>query len=195
MNSVRRSLSPSLVILVTVLVGYLIISPLQAFSTGVFSSSQCIGWRSTSTCTYALFQDEDCEDLCEAFGEDLTSTVSLNKVESDTASTNEGAKTSDNNYTPPKPSRRSRALWWAEDSLETCKDCDGTGEQTCRFCGGTGFMSAIGGDTDALFLEGIGKACPVCNDGVETCQTCAGTGFVWVPSWSRDRNRTSSLHP
>lgn len=91
------------------------------------------------------------------------------------------------------PTRRSRALWWADPGPDKCTTCQGGGEITCRFCGGTSMMSAIGGDTNTLFYEGIGKDCPVCDDGVEVCNRCAGTG--WVFSWSIDRNRTDSVHP
>ena len=188
MNAVRRRLHPLLMILVLFCAGY-VITPLQAFSTGEFSSRQrVIGWRSTtSTCTYAVFQDDDCEDLCEVFGED-SSTSTLNEVKEERPS--KGRVLSNISYTSQM--RPVRALWATEAGPDKCKSCTGSGEQTCRFCGGTDFLSAIGGETDALFYEGVGKDCPVCADGLEVCHKCTGTG--WVFSWSRDMNRTDSLH-
>ncbi len=80
-----------------------------------------------------------------------------------------------------------------ETGPEKFKSCAGKGEQTCRFCGETDFLSAIVGETDALFYESIGKDCPVCGDGLDICHECAVTGFVF--SWSQNRNQTASLHP
>lgn len=189
MNSVRRRLPTLLMIVMLLCADYLII-PLQSFATGKFSSRRVSGWRSTPiTCTYAVFQDNECEDLCAAFGEE-SSTAPLNKVEEEKAST--GRVKSTMSYTSQSLPRRPRALWWTETGPDKCKSCAGSGEQTCRFCGGTDFLSAIGGETDALFYDGIGKDCPVCNDGLEVCHKCTGTG--WVFSWSRDRNRTDSFH-
>ena len=59
----------------------------------------------------------------------------------------------------------------------------------------TDFLSAIGGETDALFYEGIGKDCPVCNDGKETCHECAGTGYIFSWTQSLAKNQTTSMHP
>jgi len=180
-------------ILVWLRAGYLI-PPLQAFSTGKFSTPCIISWRARSTTgTYALFQDEDCEDLCDAFGEADASIAQLsevgNQVEEEIASKRRELTTraSPSGRRP----RRTQALWHTEQGQEKCKPCNGSGETTCRFCGGTDFLSGIGGETDALFLEGIGKNCPVCDDGVEVCQTCAGTGQIF--SWSRAMNHTNSL--
>lgn len=167
---------------------------IQAFSAGKFSSRCVIRQQRTLTCATAIFQDEDCEDLCGAFGEDFTAAASLDQVEDDTATK---SQVKVNSYAPPRLSRHTpRALWWTEEGLDKCKTCHGSGEQTCRFCGGTDFLSAIGGETDALFTEGIGKDCPVCNDGIESCNKCAGTGsiFTWSPP-EPDRDRTNSLHP
>ncbi|KAL9188283.1 hypothetical protein ACHAXT_006661 [Thalassiosira profunda] len=139
---------------------------------------------STTSCRYAMFEDDDCEDLCGAFGEDA-SPVPLNKTE-DVAAANTRS------IQRPRRPRRTRALWWVGNpGPNECKTCNGSGAQTCRFCGGTDFLSAIGGETDALFYEGIGKDCPVCSDGQETCTSCAGTGWVAF-SWSQESN---SLHP
>lgn len=74
-----------------------------------------------------------------------------------------------------------------------CESCSGSGKQICRFCGGTDFLSAIGGETNALFMEGVGKDCPVCRDGNEVCHECAGTGIVF--SWKREMGYNNSLHP
>eukprot|EP01083_Nonionella_stella_P048186 129004_1 len=89
-------------------------------------------------------------------------------------------------YATPSPARRSiRPMWQPEAGPDTCETCNGRGKQRCRFCGGTQFLSAMGGDTDELFYEGMGHNCPVCNDGKEVCHECSGTGYVFT--WSRDR--------
>mmetsp|Transcript_20496 Transcript_20496/g.38675 ORF Transcript_20496/g.38675 Transcript_20496/m.38675 type:complete len:215 (+) Transcript_20496:455-1099(+) len=214
MNSLRRRLPPSAMTLGMLIAAYLIIPPLQAFSTVKFSSRRVIGWRSTSssppsspsTCNAVMFQDEDCEDLCDAFGVDdsLTETLSnnINTQEKKETTTTEREKSTISHDTSQKSISRPRrttpkALWYSEEGMHECESCNGSGEQTCRFCGGTHFLSAMGGETDALFLEGIGKDCPVCNDdGVEVCNACAGTGvvFKWSPP-SLSRNHTGSFHP
>lgn len=171
---------PSLIIMLIVCLGFAIL-PIKAFSTGKFSPR-----RPTSTCTlFAVFVDDDCEDLCGdfPFGDDSMA-ATPEKIKEDIT------KISNSQQRAP---RRSRALWWPDSEPDKCASCEGSGGMTCRFCEGTSMMSAIGGDTDALFYEGIGKDCPVCNDGVEACQKCAGTGFVF--SWSKAINCTESLHP
>ena len=177
MRSLRLEYSFTIAMLIVCLVG--VLQPIKAFSTWKFSS------RRSSTCTFAVFVDDDCEDLCGAFafGDDSMAATPNKLVE-------DFAKISN---TPQRAPRRSRALWWPDAEPDKCSSCEGTGEMTCRFCGGTSMMSAIGGDTDALFIEGIGNDCPICNDGAEACHKCAGTGFVF--SWSKARNRTDSLQP
>ncbi|KAL7546888.1 hypothetical protein ACHAWF_010217 [Thalassiosira exigua] len=142
----------------------------------------------STACAYGVFQDDDCEDLCGAFGED-SSTSSLRDVGKDAAMREEVEPSA---YSSLRKFRRSRALWWEDPGPNKCDTCEGSGEQTCRFCGGTEFLSGIGGETDALFYEGVGKDCPVCDTGLEVCQKCAGTG--WVFSWSPDKT-SGSLHP
>ena len=174
-----RSLQlPSITITMLIICLGCVLHPIMGFS-GKFSS------RLSSTCTFAVFVDDDCEDLCGAFafGDDSMA-ATPNELEEDFAKISN---------TPQRAPRRSRALWWPDAEPDKCSSCEGTGEMTCRFCGGTSMMSAIGGDTDALFIEGIGNDCPVCNDGAEACHKCAGTGFVF--SWSKARNRTDSLQP
>lgn len=162
---------------------------IEAFSTGALSSQCIIGWRRTSTtCVDAMFEDEDCEDLCSAFGED-SSSAAVTKLDEGT-SVNLGTEGTVSNTLQRLDPRRSHARWWPEAGPSKCEPCNGSGEQTCRFCGGTHFLSGIGGETDALFYEGIGKDCPVCQDGVEVCQECSGTGHVFF--MSRDINRTES---
>ena len=172
--------------------GY-IASPLRAFSLSSMGKSQhrrTIGCRGSTTSTFAIFQDDDCEDLCDAFGA-MPTGASMKKLSEDGVDSRMMSKSYA--LTIRTPPRRSCALWWADPGPDQCITCQGGGEITCRFCGGTSMMSAIGGDTNTLFYEGIGKDCPVCDDGVEVCNRCAGTG--WVFSWSIDRNRTDSVHP
>lgn len=113
--------------------------------------------RHRSSCA-AVFEDDECEDLCLNVEDPSQKTVEVEKA--------------------PMPRRVRRALWWSGSEPEKCGACGGSGEQVCRFCHGTGFLSAVGGNEDALLYEGIGKECPVCEDGVEPCSTCAGTGYV-----------------
>lgn len=171
--------------------GY-IVSPLQAFSfisvgNGKLPHHRNIGFREKISSTFATFHDDDCEDLCDSFGV-IPPVVSLTKL-------NEGTvdRMVSNSLASPGISRRSRALWWADPGPDKCISCQSEGVMTCRFCGGTSMMSAIGGETDTLFYDGIGKDCPVCDDGLEVCNKCAGTG--WVFSWSKDRNFTDSVYP
>lgn len=168
-----------------------LMSPVDAFSTTAqFSSLRRhpigIGQRSPSTtCTYALFEDEECEDLCGAFEDDISSAHVINSKEE--------AVLKSQRYTS-QTVRRTQALWSSDSGPDKCTTCDGSGGQTCRFCGGTHFLSGMGGETDALFTEGIGKDCPVCDDdGLESCEKCAGTGFFF--SWSNVYDKTDSLHP
>ena len=187
-------------------------------------------WRivqRTSTCTYAVFQDDDCEDLCDDFGEDFKppspkkkEVIVSNYLPPHTNTKDTSIECEDlcedldtDDYSAPSTTyqvasikkhtneekSKSKALWWVdEEGLDTCKTCNGAGKCTCRFCGGTTFLSGVGGDTDALFVEGIGKDCPVCDEGLETCHKCAGTGYIF--SWSppeKHMNQTQpySLHP
>ena len=168
--------------------------PTQAFSLSLPIRRNVVHrHRGAPSSTFAIFQDDDCEDLCDAFG--VVSSVSVESVEK--LSDDEAAMAMDRmkstNYAATRTPRRSRALWWADPGPDKCTTCQSGGVITCRFCGGTSMMSAFGGETDALFYEGIGKDCPVCDDGQEVCNKCAGTG--WVFSWSKDRNRTDSVHP
>ena len=182
-------------------------------------------WRivqRTSTCTYAVFQDDDCEDLCDDFGEDFKPPSHKKKEVVESSYLPPPTNTKDTSIEcedlcedldtddfsapsttyqvasikkPTKEKSKSKALWWVdEEGLDTCKTCNGSGKCTCRFCGGTTFLSGVGGDTDALFVEGIGKDCPVCDDGLETCHECAGTGYIF--SWSPpEEHKNHSLHP
>jgi hypothetical protein len=203
MNTMRSLRFPPLIAMMMILCLGFDVLPSEAFSTTKFSSRRLViggrsravdashihPWHST-TCTFAVFRDDDCEDLCPdfAFGDD--SVAATPKMEEDIVA---NGRMKINNFAQRAP-RRSRALWWPVDSEpDSCVSCEGSGEMTCRFCGGTSMMSAIGGDTDALFYEGIGKDCPVCDDGVEACTKCAGTGFVF--SWSKAMNLTDSLQP
>jgi len=168
---------------------------IQAFSTGKFSTPCVIGWRGRSTtCTYALFHDEDCEDLCGPFGEADALMAQLSEVEEQMKEEIASKRRELTSRASRRPSQRTRALWWKEQGEDKCKPCNGSGGMTCRFCGTTDFVSAIGGVTDALSSEGIGKTCPVCEDGIEVCHTCAGTGQILF-SWKRDMHHTNSLHP
>ena len=166
--------SATLALVVAGLYAGCLVPPLQAFSAVESSPARAAGRRG------AMFQDEDCEDLCDAFGSELVATAAAAPPRSATAR-------------PRRPRRALRALWWAEEGQEKCATCRGSGEVTCRFCGGTSFLAGMGGDTDALFLEGVGHACPVCrDDGMEPCRSCAGTGIVF--SWAKAMNHTESLH-
>jgi hypothetical protein len=166
------------------------VTPLQAFlllSMGKLPLHRTIGFWGATTSTFAIFQDDDCEDLCDSFGL-VPSVPFLTKVNEDDAD-----RMVTSSVAAPRTSRRSRALWWADPGPDKCLSCQSEGVMICRFCGGTSMMSAIGGETDTLFYDGIGKDCPVCDDGLEACNKCAGTG--WVFSWSKDRNRTDSVYP
>lgn len=175
------------------------------------------GLSTTFTCTNALmFDDDDCEDLCSAFADVIlppapiaaASTTGVqetkNAVAIDDAT---GCRVEDDDcqvmakitvHNSPLlkgaavAKRRSRELWWPDVEPDECKTCIGKGKCTCQFCEGTSMMSAMGGDT-ALFLEGLGQICPVCNDGMVSCRTCTGTGLVF--SWNKTMNRTDSLRP
>ena len=127
--------------------------------------------RHRSSCA-AVFEDDECEDLCLNVEDPPQKTVEVKRA--------------------PMPRRVRRALWWSGSEPEKCGACGGTGEQVCRFCHGTGFLSAVGGNEDALLYEGIGKKCPVCEDGVEPCTTCAGTGYVLKGNKQAIRG---NLHP
>jgi hypothetical protein len=195
-------LPPLITMMLIVFLGFGI-RPSEAFSTAKISSRRLgIGGRSrvvdpthlhswgNTTCIFAVFRDDDCEDLCPdiVYGDD--SVAATTKMEEYIAV---DGRLKINNFAQRSP-RHSRALWWPADSEpDACVSCEGSGEMACRFCGGTSMMSAIGGNTDALFYEGIGKDCPVCNDGMEACTKCAGTGFVFM--WSKSMNRTDSFQP
>ena len=192
MKSLRLAPYISIILLLALAVNYSVNGRgrylIHAFSTT--SRHISITSRTTALCTYAIFQDDDCEDLCEDFGDDFSAPT----IETLTKST-----ISHNTVNVKSKPRRSRPLWWTDPSgLDQCKTCN-KGEQMCRFCGGTDFLSAIGGSTDALFMEGIGQDCPVCRDGSEVCGECAGTGviFTWSPPNLDLSNQTStySLHP
>ncbi|KAL7496442.1 hypothetical protein ACHAWT_008922 [Skeletonema menzelii] len=120
-----------------------------------------------------FFQDDDCEDLCGAF-DNIQQTV------------------------PPQsksvpPMRRIKRSLWSDPKPTKCKSCSGVGSTFCRFCGGVSFLSGIGGETDALFIDGIGKSCPVCDDGNEECRECSGTGYIF--SWKRPIDDADSMRP
>lgn len=132
-----------------------------------------------------VYQDDDCEDLCEAFADENPSAYLANNDVKETVPPH--------SKSVPPPMRPIKRSLWSDPKPTKCKSCHGIGSHECRFCGGVSFLSGIGGDTDALFFEGIGKSCPVCNDGNELCQYCAGTGYIF--SWKNDRNVTGSMHP
>lgn len=150
----------------------------RPIQTHLFASSSNIGVQ--------FFQDDDCEDLCETFADDeATLSSSLANNEQDIKET-----------VPPsrkgsKPLRPIKHSLWSNPKPTKCKSCYGGGSHECRFCGGVSFLSGIGGQTDALFFDGIGKTCPVCDDGNEICHECSGTGYIF--SWTNNRNSTDLL--
>lgn len=156
---------------------------LEAFSPGDLASRRIIRRRTPTTCARAVFEDEDCEDLCSAFQEESSPAGAVGR-----------AIPSVTNVTQRPGPRRSNAMWWPQAGPTECETCSGKGEQTCRFCGGTHFLSGIGGETDAVFYEGLGKDCPVCEDGTEVCHECSGTGYLF--KWSApEPNQSESLRP
>ena len=177
-----------------------IIFPTQAFSatTEYFSSRRVVGGHSKSSgCAYAVFEDADCEDLCDAtefFADYDTPAASETQIDEQKTATKE--RTNANSST----SQQIRPLWWTDTGQDECESCKGKGDMKCRFCGGTNFMSAIGGNTDDLFNHAhgpkymkAGKECPVCNEGREQCQKCSGTGVIF--SWSSQYDRNTTLSP
>ena len=96
-------------------------------------------WRivhRTSTCTYAVFQDDDCEDLCSDFGDDFSAPTA--SLEVPTPTKEKVKSVISHTMSSPRP-RKTRALWWTDPTgLTECKSCHGDGDQICRFCGGTG---------------------------------------------------------
>lgn len=186
-------------------IGFFLV-PLHSFSWSVlvgFAASIRCDHRPSPSCLFAnehlnghIFQDDECEDLCGAYGDDTTNLVSTEDAATNAAPVPSDTPSSIIGRRAPRREYRSyprRTSVWSDPQPSKCETCHGEGEQTCRFCGGTDFLSAIGGETDALFIEGIGRDCPVCNDGVEVCHKCSGTGYVF--SWKPARNVTSSLHP
>jgi len=166
-----------------------------------------------------MFDDDDCEDLCSAFADVIlppapiaaTSTTVVQETKNTVAIDDAtGCRVEDDDcqlmattakitvHNSPLlkgaavAKRRSRELWWPDVEPDECKTCIGEGKCACQFCEGTSMMSAMGGDT-ALFLEGLGQICPVCNDGMVSCRTCTGTGLVF--SWNKTMNRADSLRP
>ena len=133
-----------------------------------------------------FFQDDDCEDLCEAFGDEALVPSIANNIQQ---------------TVPPQsksvpPMRRIKRSLWSDPKPTKCKSCSGVGSTFCRFCGGVSFLSGIGGETDALFIDGMGKSCPVCDDGNEVCRECSGTGYIF--SWKRpidDADGSDSMRP
>ncbi|KAL7517874.1 hypothetical protein ACHAWX_002752 [Stephanocyclus meneghinianus] len=131
-----------------------------------------------------FYQDDECEDLCGAW-DDRSGTSSNTAENAVQMQVVRRSKPSDYRSSH----RLRRDSHWSNPKPSICKSCHGEGGQLCRFCGGTEFLSAIGGDTDVLFYDGIGKDCPVCKGGVELCHECAGTGYVY--SWELTRNITT----
>jgi hypothetical protein len=167
-----------------------------------------------------IFDDDDCEDLCSAFADVIlppapiaaTSTTVVQEtnivaaiddatgclVEDDDCQVMATSAKITVHNSPLQNSaavakRRSRELWWPDTEPDICNACLGKGKCTCQFCEGTSMMSAMGGETDTLFLDGLGQKCPVCNDGMVSCRTCTGTGLIF--SWNKSMNRTDSLRP
>ena len=130
-----------------------------------------------------FFQDDECEDLCEAFGDEALVPSLGNSVQDTVLPQSKSVM-------PMKQIKRSL---WSDPKPTKCKSCNGVGSHVCRFCGGVSFLSGIGGETDALFFDGIGKRCPVCDDGYETCRECSGTGYIF--SWNKPRDDAGSLRP
>lgn len=178
------------------------------------------GLSTTFTCINALmFDDDDCEDLCSAFAEvilppipiAITSTTIVKEKNTFAIDDATGCHVEDDDcqvmatsaritvHNSPSQNgvavakRRSRELWWPDAEPDECNTCIGKGRCTCQFCEGTSMMSAMGGDTDTLFLDGLGQKCPVCNDGMVNCRMCAGTGLVF--SWNKTMIRTDSVRP
>ena len=128
-----------------------------------------------------FFQDDDCEDLCEAFGDETLIPSIANNIR-------ETVPPQRKRVTTMKTIKRSL---WSDPQPTKCKSCAGAGTTYCRFCGGVSFLSGIGGETDALFIDGIGKSCPVCDDGNEVCRECSGTGYIF--SWKRPIDDADSM--
>eukprot|EP00804_Cyclotella_cryptica_P029183 CCRYP_005332-RA/>CCRYP_005332-RA protein AED:0.07 eAED:0.06 QI:0/0/0.5/1/0/0/2/1211/238 len=186
-----------------IFISILLLSPIQSFSTlNVWNSRpiRCDG-RPSSTSSILLasndgfaehiYQDDECQDLCgaweEGWGGNQTSSTMTTPAAEDVIQAPVVRRSKPSAYRSSHRLRRDSL--WSDPKPSVCKSCSGEGGQVCRFCGGTDFLSAIGGDTDVLFYEGIGKDCPVCKDGVEVCHECAGTGYVY--SWELTRNFTT----
>jgi hypothetical protein len=130
-----------------------------------------------------FFQDDDCEDLCDAFSDEAPMPSLANSMKETVPPQNRSVP----------PMRLIKRTLWSDPKPTKCKSCSGDGSTTCRFCGGVSFLSGIGGETDALFFDGIGKSCPVCDDGNEICRQCSGTGYVF--SWKRPSDDNDSMRP
>lgn len=145
--------------MLTILTCLQLLSTQYPFSTA-FSASKLLS-RSSLTSIYAennqIFQDDDCQDLCDAF--EVASEIKPETIV---------------RRAKPRPPRRTSTY---SPKPSKCNSCHGEGAKTCRFCGGTEFLS---GNTNVVFYEGIGKDCPVCKEGMEVCRACSGTGYVYT---------------
>jgi hypothetical protein len=130
-----------------------------------------------------FFQDDDCEDLCDAFADETPISSLANSIKETVPPQNKSVQ----------PKRLNKRTLWSDPKPTKCKSCSGIGSNFCRFCGGVSFLSGIGGETDALFIDGIGKSCPVCDDGNEICRQCSGTGYIF--SWKIPSDDSNSMKP
>jgi hypothetical protein len=179
----------------------LLLSPIQSFSTlNIRNSRVSIGNTaaskplSISAKIFAqndgfaehIYQDDECQDLCGAWDDGSGGNQTSSNTAENVVQVQVMRRSKPSDYRSSHRLRRNSH--WPNPKPSICKSCNGEGGQFCRFCGGTEFLSAIGGDTDVLFYDGIGKDCPVCKDGVELCHECAGTGYF---SWELTRNITT----
>lgn len=141
------------------------------------SPTKCLNTKEGNNNSDQIFQEEDCFDLCDAFGNPINN----NNSNSNVTPTKQIQQTTNNkNY---KSSKRILRPLWSDPQPTKCTTCRGHGDLICRFCDETGYLATMG---EQVFYAGVGQDCPVCNDGMEVCTECAGTGYVF--SWDAKRS-------
>lgn len=156
--------------------------------------------KATRDISDQVFPDDECQDLCDAWAEESDNDFGAPMQHDSQPPLQQTDNRQDTVRRANKSDEIARRL--RRKSLTTmsrlmpsprhCDTCGGDGSESCRFCGGTSFLSGIGGETDALFADGIGISCPVCDDGLELCHQCAGTGSVF--SWGYGSHVSTGLH-